>query len=803
VTPSRRALVWAAALGAAACGDELTPPGGDLTAPAEVQVRPLGMHAIGLEWIAVNDPDVISYEVQRRANFRGPFQPLGSVVAQPNDPTAPALFFDHDLESDTYYGYRVVTMTRFGGRSAPSTVRGARTSPPPGILVTTRTQITTPASADGDGYVVSLMSDAERSSTSIGLTDARRFNRLAVGPYQLELSGVAAQCRLNGEPTRGAEVTDVGVNTVDTVLYEVSCRDPNLGTIVALVQATGDSLDPNGYTLSLAGILADETLPDSQRAVTRTGRIPNPPGGTFTFESLAPGDYDVQLEDVADHCRVDGPTVQSAQVTPLRLDTLRFLVSCEVVTPVDTTRPFIWRNRWSADSVAPGQPLMLSVSLDLRAAPAPDLLTATSNLTFDPAAVRFDSIVTAGPLNQLTANLPQPNVLAWVAYTTSAPPRGEVPLVRVYFTAVGVAGTSARTRTAVVEVAAGDGETLLDTLVRVVEDTLFIRTGASANSPPTADAGGPYAGTAGVPVTLSGTGSSDADGSLASYGWTFGDGQSGGGQTVSHSYAQAGTYTATLTVTDDDGATDTDQATVTIVTAGNQSPVAQANGPYAGTVGTPIGFSAAGSADPDGTIVSYGWAFGDGGTGTGLSPQHSYAAAGAYTAILTVTDDDGATDTAQAAVTVSAGSSGTPLTWAGAFGAVTPSDSIVALVLTLDLTADVPETAGPEQLASWVVDSLKWNPAVLQYFSFTFGAGAGGSVNPTFAAQGKLSLTGALPVPASGVVAIGTVRFKVIGGSSATVTTLTRLGPVRAPASLGSFDYRPRIAIAEATLTVP
>ncbi|MEU8798006.1 PKD domain-containing protein [Spirillospora sp. NPDC048819] len=52
-------------------------------------------------------------------------------------------------------------------------------------------------------------------------------------------------------------------------------------------------------------------------------------------------------------------------------------------------------------------------------------------------------------------------------------------------------------------------------------------------------------------------------------------------------------------------------------------------------------FDASGSADPDGSIASYAWDFGDGQTGTGATPEHAYAEAGAYTVKLTVTDDRG------------------------------------------------------------------------------------------------------------------------------------------------------------------
>jgi PKD repeat protein len=58
------------------------------------------------------------------------------------------------------------------------------------------------------------------------------------------------------------------------------------------------------------------------------------------------------------------------------------------------------------------------------------------------------------------------------------------------------------------------------------------------------------------------------------------------------------------------------------------------------------GFDGSGSADTDGSITSYAWEFGDGSTGTGATPQHTYASAGTYTVKLTVTDDRGGTGTA-------------------------------------------------------------------------------------------------------------------------------------------------------------
>ena len=60
-----------------------------------------------------------------------------------------------------------------------------------------------------------------------------------------------------------------------------------------------------------------------------------------------------------------------------------------------------------------------------------------------------------------------------------------------------------------------------------------------------------------------------------------------------------------------------------------------------------------GSTDPDGTIASYAWDFGDGSTATTSTATHTYAAAGNYTITLVVTDNQGATSTATQAVSVS------------------------------------------------------------------------------------------------------------------------------------------------------
>ena len=101
-----------------------------------------------------------------------------------------------------------------------------------------------------------------------------------------------------------------------------------------------------------------------------------------------------------------------------------------------------------------------------------------------------------------------------------------------------------------------------------------------------------------------------------------------------------------------DGNGGTDNATVTLdVLAANQSPTAFFT---ASCSGTSCDFDASGSFDPEGSSLSYSWVFGDGGSGSGQQPNHSYATPGIYTVILTVTDNQSATDDYSDQVTATA-----------------------------------------------------------------------------------------------------------------------------------------------------
>lgn len=202
----------------------------------------------------------------------------------------------------------------------------------------------------------------------------------------------------------------------------------------------------------------------------------------------------------------------------------------------------------------------------------------------------------------------------------------------------------------------------------VIRSSVNVTTGSSSsNTPPVANAGTDRAVT--LPTStasLSGSGT-DADGTIASYQWQQVSGPSASTLSATNtanitvSNLQAGSYTYRLTVTDNGGATDTDDVIVTVAAAANQAPIANAGTDRVITLPTNTASLAGnGSTDPDGTISTYQWQQVSGPSTSTLSATNtanitvSNLQAGAYVYRITITDNNGATDTDDVTVTVNA-----------------------------------------------------------------------------------------------------------------------------------------------------
>ncbi len=141
---------------------------------------------------------------------------------------------------------------------------------------------------------------------------------------------------------------------------------------------------------------------------------------------------------------------------------------------------------------------------------------------------------------------------------------------------------------------------------------------SAANSSPTA---------LGSPTVFVAT----AAGTNIAYAWNFGDGQTGSGNPLNHTYPAVGNYTAIVTAANSANAvTATTRITITDVAITNLNAVNSSP--------TGLGQQTTFTATAIGSNISYTWGFGDGQTGGGNPIEHLYTAAGRYTATVTATN---------------------------------------------------------------------------------------------------------------------------------------------------------------------
>lgn len=95
-----------------------------------------------------------------------------------------------------------------------------------------------------------------------------------------------------------------------------------------------------------------------------------------------------------------------------------------------------------------------------------------------------------------------------------------------------------------------------------------------------------------------------------------------------------------------------DEAEVSVLVEGNDPPTATISAPASEKKNKPVAFDGSASSDPDGTIVSYAWDLGDGTSADTATVTHRYKDEGTYLVRLTVTDNEGATGTAEHTITI-------------------------------------------------------------------------------------------------------------------------------------------------------
>jgi PKD repeat protein len=276
-----------------------------------------------------------------------------------------------------------------------------------------------------------------------------------------------------------------------------------------------------------------------------------------------------------------------------------------------------------------------------------------------PPSLRLDMFVNGiqQDYGTLSARTIVPNGVgeAVATYTAPAPPPGNL-----FGTCNGLAGTC-------IQIVASAIGTSFDTVapqsvvLRLVPPGVIL---PPAGTPTAAFRFSPQPATANLPVIFDASLSTPGSGAsqIVTYNWSFGDGTTGTGSPVTHTYSAQSAYNVTLTVTNDRGLTASTTQTVSVGSAALPTPSFTVS-PAAPGVGEQVFFNASASQPgAGGAITSYRWTFGDGGTGSGSTITHTYAAVGAYTVQLTVSDEAGLSATSPGTVVTVAVPGSTPPT---------------------------------------------------------------------------------------------------------------------------------------------
>lgn len=171
------------------------------------------------------------------------------------------------------------------------------------------TMSTSGSELDPDGYTLTLDGSGAQA---VGINGTRTFSGVVIGDHDVEVTGVADNCAVQGDNPRSVTVTNGATTQVD---IDVVCS-ATTGLIEVTVSTTGDELDPDGYSVSLDGT--------SLRAIATNG--------STTFTGVGPGSHSLELLNVAANCAVTPPNPKSTNVTAGATSNVAFAVTCTRTT---------------------------------------------------------------------------------------------------------------------------------------------------------------------------------------------------------------------------------------------------------------------------------------------------------------------------------------------------------------------------------------------------------------------------------------------------------------------------------------
>lgn len=583
------------------------------------------------------------------------------------------------------YVFRLTVTDNLGASGSDEvTVRVAANQPPSAatggnktIYLPTNSVTLNGWGSDVDGWVASFLWEKVSGPPATlmnATTQNLTMSNLVAGVYVVRLTATDNAGETGSEQ---ATVTVIGTNQAPSA---------NAGSNITITlptnatNITGSGSDPDGtiagYAWTQVGGPGTATLTN---ATSPTVSVSNLAQGVYTFrltvtDNSGSTGFDDVLVTVNAAPVNSAPTSNAGPDRSITLPTNSIIINGSGSDTDGTITAYSWTKQsgptaalanqttanLTASSLVEGTYVFRLMVTDNQGATGTDAMT----LTVLPAAINQSPVVNAGA----DVNLTLPNN-STTLQATASDPDGTIASYQ-WAKVSGPTFTGTGETTSILQLddlVAGTyvfRVTVTDNIGATASDDINVVVFAS-NQPPVVTA--PADETITLPtstVTLTAV-ASDGDGTVESYLWEY---VSGPGlptmsdeTTVSLTASDLtnGTYTFRITVTDNDGATASDEVSVAVQSATNQSPVANAGSNKSITLPTNTANFSGSGTDADGTIASYAWTQ-ISGTAATLSNANSATlsvevpAAGTYVFRLTVTDNDGATGSANVTLTVNA-----------------------------------------------------------------------------------------------------------------------------------------------------
>jgi hypothetical protein len=290
------------------------------------------------------------------------------------------------VEGDNPVG---VTVSPSATSAVTITVRCATAAPPPaGGSISVTTQTSGP-DQDADGYAVVLDGGVGQP---IGASASLALSELPPGPHTVGLTGISANCRLDGDNPRAVAVVS---GTVAPVTFAVGCTPlpPATGSLEVTTVTTGANLDPDGYTFEVDN---GDAQPIGVNATVRVA-------------SLGQGSRAVRLRGASANCAIGGDNPRPVTIPAGGLAQLTFTVTCTAATGSLRVT--------TATSGSPPDPDGYTVSLD---SGSPQAVGVAATTTFEGLEPRAHTVQLGGLAANCQAQGQNPRQVTVPAGATSA-----------------------------------------------------------------------------------------------------------------------------------------------------------------------------------------------------------------------------------------------------------------------------------------------------------------------------------------------------------------------------------------------